>query len=90
MILERFDGVAFVGDDLVQNIYGAFNMLLRRNLAFGAVEQWRMDDKQINDCRCRKQFTNPECAKYFVKSSDEVAKHDSEASNKSPYMCNRT
>lgn len=89
MILERFDGIAFIGDDLIQGVYGAFNMLMRRNLALGALEQWRMEEKELQECRCRKQFTNPECSKYFVTSSEEVAKHDGEGGPRSPYVCNR-
>ena len=90
MILERFDGVVFVGDELVAGIYAAFNILMRKNLALGALEQWRMEEGELQECRCRKQYTNPECSKYFVKSSEEVAKHDHEGGPPSPYLCNRT
>lgn len=89
MILDRFDGIVFVGDDMVASIYAAFNALLRRNIKLGALEQWRMLDKELETCACDKQFSNPECTKYLVTSSDEVAKHDSEGGPLSPYACNR-
>jgi len=89
MILDRFDGIVFVGDDMVASIYAAFNSLLRRNIKLGALEQWRMLDKELETCACDRQFSNPECTKYWVTSSDEVAKHDSEGGPLSPYACNR-
>ena len=89
MILERFDTVVFVGDDMVASVYAAFNMLLRRNLAYGALEQWRMEEKDFNDCQCRQQFTNPECAKFFYTFSHWVVNHDSESSRPSPFACSR-
>lgn len=89
MILERFDGVVFIGDDLISGVYGAFNMLLRKNLKLGALEQWRMDEKELEDCRCHNQYTNRECQKFFVQESESVAKHDKEGGPSSPYICNR-
>jgi len=89
MILDRFDGIVFVGDDMVAQIYAAFNALLRRNIRLGALEQWRMLDRELETCACDRQYTNPECSKYFATSSEEIAKHDSEGGPMSPYACNR-
>ncbi len=89
MILDRFDGVVFVGDDLIAGIYAAFNIFLRQNLAMGALEQWRMNDKERDSCRCSNQFTKSECTKFFVSSNFDVASHDSEGGYRSPYVCNR-
>ncbi|RPB28100.1 hypothetical protein L211DRAFT_865503 [Terfezia boudieri ATCC MYA-4762] len=47
MILERFDTVAFIGDTMLGNIYGAFNILLRQNQALGAISQWEMSDHEL-------------------------------------------
>lgn len=90
MIMDRFDGVVFVGDNMVQTIYAAFNMLLRKNIKLGALEQWRMSEKETETCTCSRQFTEPECSKYFASSSEDVSKHDAEAEIRSPYACNRT
>lgn len=90
MILERFDGVVFVGDELIAQLYASFNILLRQNLAMGAMEQWRMSDKERETCRCGNQFVKQECSRFFVSANDQVAQHDSEGGVRSPYRCNRT
>lgn len=90
MILDRLDGIVFVGDELIASMYAAFNMLMRKNLKYGALEQWRMQDSDLEECGCRKQFTNPECTKFFVKSGEDVVKHDLEGGPPSPYVCHRT
>jgi len=89
MILDRFDGVVFVGDDLMKHIYAAFNILLRRDLSLGAMQQWKMTDKEREQCRCGAQFNKPECWKYYVTNHDEVQNHDDEGGPRSPYVCNR-
>lgn len=89
MILDRFDGIVFVGDELMKQIYAAFNILLRRDLALGAMQQWKMTDKERDSCRCGAQFTKPECWKYYVTNREEVQNHDDEGGARSPYACNR-
>lgn len=89
MILDRFDGLVFIGDELVGSIYAAFNMVMRSNIKLGALEQWRMLEKEIDTCVCDNQFSNAACSKYWVSSSEEVTKHDSEGGPRSPYACNR-
>ncbi|MCJ1315605.1 hypothetical protein MMC15_000925, partial [Xylographa vitiligo] len=44
MILDRFDAVVFIGDSMLQNVYSAFNMLLRENVALGGLKQWNLKD----------------------------------------------
>ncbi|KAI9833414.1 MAG: hypothetical protein M1826_007512 [Phylliscum demangeonii] len=90
MILERFDAVVFLGDDLVRSIYGAFNILVRENVALGALQQWEMNEAERASCRCEKQFLQPECAKFAVTSSAQVATHDAQGGHPSPYACDRT
>ncbi|KAL9059878.1 MAG: hypothetical protein Q9162_000948 [Coniocarpon cinnabarinum] len=89
MILSRFDGLVFVGDDLIAHIYTAFNILLRRDLALGALQAWKMTPEQRHACRCDAQYTNPTCAEFFVTSNDDVATADVEPTLRSPYACNR-
>ena len=89
MILERFDGIVFVGDDLLKNIYAAFNMLLRQDLALGGLKQWDLPDDEKSACRCDAQLTNPKCAKNILLDSEEVAsKSGQQTSGNSPYRCN--
>ncbi|KAL8832339.1 MAG: hypothetical protein Q9191_000340 [Dirinaria sp. TL-2023a] len=76
MILERFDAIVFIGDDLVRHIYAAFNMLLRENVAMGSLRQWEVSEGDRDLCRCDNQITRPECAKYSVSDSEEIRKND--------------
>ncbi|KAI9869407.1 MAG: hypothetical protein M1813_000196 [Trichoglossum hirsutum] len=62
MILERFDAIIFLGDNMVRSIYSAFNILLRENAALGALKQWEMSDAERSACRCDNQFAKGECA----------------------------
>lgn len=87
MILDRFDGVVFVGDDMLRHIYAAFNILLREDLALGGMEHWRMSAEQISCCRCDNQFTKSDCRSFMVESSDQVRKHNAEDRHGSPYAC---
>ena len=76
MILERFNAISFIGDEVVQSVYAAFNVLLREDLALGGVQQWIMSDQDRMSCKCGEQFLNPECTKYAVKNQDEVKKNE--------------
>lgn len=89
MILERFDAIVFIGDNMLQHIYAAFNMLLRENMAMGSLKQWEMSEDQRVNCRCDNQITRPECSKYVVIDSEEVRKNDPGSGHPSPYRCNR-
>lgn len=87
MILERFNAVVFVGDELAQSVYAAFNIFLREDLALGGLQQWTMTDQDRLNCKCDNQFLNPECTGYAIKHRDEVKKND--AKKGSPYSCAR-
>ncbi|KAL8796294.1 MAG: hypothetical protein Q9195_001409 [Heterodermia aff. obscurata] len=90
MILDRFDAIVFIGDDMLQHIYAAFNILLRENMALGSLKQWEMSEEERVNCRCDNQITRPECSKYAVLDSEEVRKNDHGSGHPSPYHCNRT
>ncbi|EON67751.1 hypothetical protein W97_07005 [Coniosporium apollinis CBS 100218] len=90
MILDRFDGVVFVGDDMLHHIYAAFNILLREDLALGGLEHWRMSGDELKVCRCDNQFTRAACKGFMVGSSEGVQKHNTDGGRGSPYACNRT
>ncbi|KAI9884502.1 MAG: hypothetical protein M1823_003717 [Watsoniomyces obsoletus] len=89
MILERFDGLIFIGDDMVRNIYVALNILLRENVALGGLRQWDMDEAERSTCRCENQFIKPECLRFAVSNNDEVRKNDAKGGHPSPYHCDR-
>ncbi|PTU19447.1 hypothetical protein P175DRAFT_0510706 [Aspergillus ochraceoroseus IBT 24754] len=53
-ILDRFDGVGFIGDDSLVHAYAEFNNGLLERVG---------DDKELHaNCQCDFQFTNPACA----------------------------
>ncbi len=88
MILERFNMIVFVGDELVHSVYTAFNILLREDLALGGLQQWIMSDQDRMICKCDNQFLNQDCTGYAIKNRDEV-KRDTGDQKGSPYFCTR-
>ena len=90
MILERFDVVVFIGDDMLKTVYSAFNMLLRENTAMGGLRQWEMTETEREQCRCDNQVVKPECFGHLVMDSEEVRGHDEGSGHSSPYFCDRS
>ena len=88
MILDRFDGIVFVGDDSLRHVYTAFNILLRENVALGGLKQWEMSEGERTSCRCEKQFIKNDCRRFAVFDSEEVKKNDGGSGHRSPYLCN--
>ncbi|KAK2625810.1 hypothetical protein QTJ16_005122 [Diplocarpon rosae] len=88
MILERFSAVVFVGDDVAQSVYTAFNILLREDLILGGVRDWMMGDVDQAKCKCDGQFLDIDCLKFAVKSIEEV-KNAGRDRKGSPYLCER-
>jgi hypothetical protein len=91
MILEHFDKVVFVGDDTLQSIYAGFNILLRQDVALGAMKQWEMADEELKSCKCDGQFAKESCAQYLVSASEQVSTRAHNAKQTSAgYICHRT
>lgn len=91
MILERFDGVVFIGDETLQSIYAGFNILLRQDLALGAMKQWEMADEELNMCKCENQFAKESCAKYLASASEQVSTNARNVRERpAAYTCERT
>ena len=84
MILERFDAVVFIGDDTLKHIYAAFNMLLRENIATGALER-----PDVAACRCDNQLIKPECSSHLVTDSQVVSEKNDVLGRTSLFYCNR-
>lgn len=87
MILERFNAIVFVGDDIAQSIYAAFNILLREDLALGSLQQWLMTDEERTKCKCDNQFINSECSRYAIKNRDDLKKNEVGERRGNPYFC---
>ena len=90
MILERFDAIFFIGDNMLRHIYTAFNILLRENIALGGLKQWEMNEAQRSSCRCENQFIKNECVNFAVCNNEEVRSNDAKGGHPSPYFCDRT
>ena len=92
MILDRFDAIVFIGDESLRQIYAAFNILLRENLASGGLRQWDMTPPELKKCRGDGQFNWPDCVQYAITSSQEIQNNGTNMNGapKSPYHCNRT
>jgi hypothetical protein len=84
MILERFDSLVFIGDDALQTIYSGFNILLRRDLALGAIKPSELSPDELEICRCENQFIKGTCSKYAITSSEQISPQQ-----RSPYLCSR-
>ena len=89
MILERFDAVVFVGDDSFKQIYAAFNMLLRENMAMGSLKQGELDESQRNTCRCDNQLTKLDCSSHMIMESETVKVKEDDVGHRGPFYCDR-
>lgn len=85
MVLERFNAIVFLGDDIARTIYLGLNILLREDLAFGGIQGWSMNEQDRAACRCDDQFTE-DCVAYGIGSSEEVKRNAEKASS---YYCER-
>jgi hypothetical protein len=89
MILERFNTVVFIGDNISQSIYTALNVLLREDLALGGLQQWMLSDQDRVACKCDNQFLNGDCLGYAIQASAEVKKNEAGDRKGSAYFCER-
>ena len=71
MVLERFDGVVFVGDEMLQSVYAAFNMLLREDVALGGLREGGMGGEERARCACEGQVRG-KCRRWILGGSGEV------------------
>ncbi|KAH8687862.1 hypothetical protein BGZ60DRAFT_18156 [Tricladium varicosporioides] len=87
MILERFNALIFIGDELAQSTYAAFNILLREDLLYGGLQQWRMNEADKGICKCDGQFLRTECVEFGVKNMEDVRKNQ-DGGKGSSAVCN--
>ncbi|KAL4801498.1 hypothetical protein BDV18DRAFT_167331 [Aspergillus unguis] len=85
-ILNRFDGISFVGDDSLADAYAGFNILLRQDLKLGSLKSWEMSGALDSDCGCDSQFTNRVCLSARIASSEELLRQK-DGEPQSPYIC---
>ena len=88
-IMDRFDGLVFIGDSTLRTIYSGLNILLRQDLAHGSLKTWEMSDEEMTQCQCDNQFVKDSCTKHVAISSEEVI-HNVGGKHKNSYTCQRT
>jgi hypothetical protein len=44
--LNRFDKIVIVGDSMMRHVLGGINILIRKNLGYGAVPDWNFSPKE--------------------------------------------
>ena len=74
---------------MLQNVYSAFNMLLRENVAMGGLKQWSLTDTERVSCRCDNQIMRSECSSQTIMVSAEVQENEGGNSHPSLYYCDR-
>ncbi|THC89466.1 hypothetical protein EYZ11_011091 [Aspergillus tanneri] len=85
-ILHKFDGVVFVGDKSLADVYAGLNILLRENMEVGSLKEWQIDEELGYKCSCDSQFTDASCLPLRIASSDELYEQEGKTTQ-SPYIC---
>ena len=86
-ILKRFEQVVFVGDESLHAIFAGLQILLRKDLTTGALNEWNMTVDEVKACHCGDQFLRPECTAKWVQSSADLPKI-SAAKSPANLVCN--
>jgi hypothetical protein len=87
MILQRFNTVLFIGDEVAQSVYAAFNILLREDLALGGLQSWNTNEQDKAGCKCNGQFLGTYCVGYTLSSSEDVKKNEVDDRRKGISYC---
>lgn len=51
-ILGRFEKVIILGDSMMRHVVGSINVLIRKDLGYGAVTDWNFSPEERYDCLC--------------------------------------
>ncbi|KAH7333060.1 hypothetical protein BKA65DRAFT_479632 [Rhexocercosporidium sp. MPI-PUGE-AT-0058] len=78
-ILGRFDKVVLVGDSMIRHIMGSLNILLRKDLGYGAVTDWNFSLQERRECFCNEQFDVKACSVQGIYKTDDVIANDPES-----------
>lgn len=89
MILDRFDGLVFVGDEMLAAVYAAFNMLMRENIVDGGLKQWKIDADMRDACRCDGQLMKEQCKAQMLMKSEEIRRDEGDGGQSNQYVCDR-
>lgn len=78
-ILSRFEKVVFVGDSMMRHVIGAMNVLLRKDLGYGAVTGWNFGEEENELCFCTHQMDVKACSIQGIYRTSDVLLHDPES-----------
>ncbi|KAI9889265.1 MAG: hypothetical protein M1814_005640 [Vezdaea aestivalis] len=75
-ILSRFEKVIIIGDSMMRHVIGSINVLIRKDLGYGAVTDWNFSPQERQDCFCNYQFNVKACSIQGIFKSQDVIRHD--------------
>ncbi|RMD44470.1 hypothetical protein DV735_g637, partial [Chaetothyriales sp. CBS 134920] len=75
-ILGRFERVIVVGDSMMRHLVGALNVILRKDLGYGAVTNWNFNDEELHSCFCNAQLSVKSCSMQGIFSTASVLAND--------------
>ncbi|KAL8675224.1 MAG: hypothetical protein Q9168_000344 [Polycauliona sp. 1 TL-2023] len=78
-IFSRFEKVVILGDSMMRHVVGSLNVLLRKDLGYGAVTDWNFSPEERQDCFCNYQFNVKACSVQGIFKTGDVVKNDPES-----------
>ncbi|KAL8812153.1 MAG: hypothetical protein Q9200_001233, partial [Gallowayella weberi] len=75
-ILSRFEKVVILGDSMMRHVVGSLNVLLRKDLGYGAVTDWNFSPVERRECFCNYQFNVKACSVQGIFKTSDVVKND--------------
>jgi hypothetical protein len=78
-ILGRFDRVLIVGDSMMRHVIGSINVLIRKDMGYGAVTDWNFSEQERKSCFCNEQFDVKACSVQGIYKTADVLAHDPES-----------
>ncbi|KAF2093125.1 hypothetical protein NA57DRAFT_69243 [Rhizodiscina lignyota] len=64
---------------MMRHVIGSINVLIRKNLGYGAVTDWNFSDEERRDCFCNHQFNVKACSIQGIFKTADVLAHDPES-----------
>ncbi|MCJ1268737.1 hypothetical protein MMC22_008625 [Lobaria immixta] len=75
-ILGRFEKVIIIGDSMMRHVIGSINVLVRKDIGYGAVTDWNFSPEERRDCFCNHQFNIKACSVQGIFKTSDVFKND--------------
>ncbi|TAQ89766.1 hypothetical protein B7494_g1916 [Chlorociboria aeruginascens] len=76
-IIGRFDRIIVIGDSMLRHVTGSINILVRKDLGYGAVTDWNFSMEERRQCFCNEQFDVKACSVQGIYKTADVVAHDS-------------